>query len=238
MQPFQAVPAAPHHSGGVLPVLKSAVDEVCGTLARLIAYLCTLALMFIVGVHLWDQLPEMHPAPAPPDWAVATRSIPAFASNQFDLVYKSKSYQIFRHPEGGRRDVLRWNAADGRPVAELEIYRPGGEFGPSVVASATGTIGSKFGPVTLLKPNDGGACLGFLKAIEQPALRISGFVCQGETVPARGAAVACLLNRLSLITAGNDARLAELFARADLKRTDCRTDWVSGSQGPALRGAI
>jgi hypothetical protein len=238
MQPFQAVPAAPHFTGGPGAVLKSAVDEICATLARLIAYLCTLALMFIVGVYLWDQLPEMHgEASAHPDWTVATRSIPAFASNQYNLLYKSKSYQIFRHPEGGRKDMLRWNAENGRPVAGVEIYRPGGEFEPPGTADAAGIVDSKFGTVTLLKPH-GSPCLGFLKAIEQPALRISGFVCQGETVPARGAAITCLLNRLSLISAGNDARLAELFAHADLKRADCRTDWISGSDKPSLRGAI
>ncbi|MCP4616150.1 MAG: hypothetical protein GY844_06905 [Bradyrhizobium sp.] len=239
MQPFQAVSAAPHFTGGLAHALKDAVDEICATLARLIAYLGTLALMFIVGVYLWNQLPEMHAeASAQPDWAVATRSIPAFASNQYDLLYKSKSYLIFRHPEGGRRDVLRWNAGNGQPVAEVEIYRPGGEFEPSVTANAAGIVDSKFGPVMLLKPDGTSPCLRFLKAIEQPALRISGFVCQGETLPARGAAIACLLNRLSLIAAGNDARLAEVFARADLKRADCRTDWISGSAGPALRGAI
>ena len=67
---------------------------------------------------------------------------------------------------------------------------------------------------------------------------MSGFVCQGETVPARAAAVACMLNRLTLMAAGNDARLAELFAHAELKRAECRTDWVSGSDRPSLRGAI
>ena len=154
MQPFQAVPAAPHFTGGPGAVLKSAVDEICATLARLIAYLCALALMFIVGVYLWDQLPEMHgEASAHPDWTVATRSIPAFASNQYDLLYKSKSYQILRHPEGGRKDMLRWNAENGRPVAGVEIYRPGGESEPSVAADTAGIVDSKFGPVTLLKPH-------------------------------------------------------------------------------------
>lgn len=237
MQPFQAVPADPNFTGGLRAALKGAVDEVCGTLARLVAYVGTLALIFIVGIYLWDQLPDMHAPAARPDWTVATRSVPAFASNQFDLAYKSKSYEIFRHPEGGRRDVLRWHAANGRPVAELQIYRPGGEFEPAVDAGAVGTIDSKFGAVTLLRHDDG-ACLGFLKTIDQPALHISGFACQGETGAARGAAIGCLLNRLNLIAAGNDARLAELFARADLKRADCRTDWVSGPAGPALRGAM
>lgn len=238
MPSFQAVPAAPHYAGGFLAALKSAVDEICGTLARLVAYLGTLALLFIGGVYFWDQLPQVHSeASARPEWTVATRSTPAFASNQYDLAYKTKSYHILRHPEGGRRDVLRWNAANGRPIAELEIYRPGGEFEPSAATDSAGAIDSKFGPVTLIRLSDG-ACLGFLKTVEQPHLRISGYVCQGETIPARGAAIACMLNRLSLVTAGNDARLAELFARAELKRADCRTDWVSGAGRPSLRGAI
>jgi cytochrome b subunit of formate dehydrogenase len=42
-------------------------------LAHLIAYVGALALLAIVGIHLWDQLPE-----------------------------KTKTYRIFRHPEGER----------------------------------------------------------------------------------------------------------------------------------------
>lgn len=237
MQAFQAVPAS-HTPSRIRAALKSAVDEVCGTLARLIAYLGTLALMFILGVYLWDQMPSMRVEnPARPDWIPAQRSTPAFASTSSDFIYKSKSYRIFRHPEGGRRDVLRWDAGNGQAVAELEIYRPGGEDEPAAVADILGTADSKFGPVTLLRTNDT-ACLGFLKAIDQPALRLSGYVCQGETAAARSAAVTCLLNRLSLVAAGNDAKLAELFARADLKRADCRTDWVSSSDKPGLRGAM
>ena len=244
MQPLGAIPATLPHSGRIHPALRSIADEVCGTLARLIAYVCTLALLFIFGIYLWDQMPKMRAeTPARPDWTLASRSTPAFASNQYDFAYKSKSYQIFRHPEGGRRDVLHWNAEDGRPIAELEIYRPGGEFEPGMIREpeAAGAIDSKFGSVKLLRlSSDGSAerCLGFFKSIDQPLLRISGYLCQGETVPARGAAIACMLNRLSLVAAGNDARLAELFARAELKRADCRTDWVAGSDKPALRGTL
>ena len=50
MQSFQAVAAAPPMAGRIYPLLKGVVDEVCGTLARLIAYLCTLALLLIVLV--------------------------------------------------------------------------------------------------------------------------------------------------------------------------------------------
>ena len=238
MQPSHAIPAAPHYTGGFLPVLKSMVDETCATLARLIAYLCTLALLFIGGGCFCGQPPDMHSeASTRPEWTAVSRSTPAFASNQYDLSYKSKSYHIFRHPEGGRKDVLRWNAERAAPIAELEIYRPGAEFEQLAVPDSAGQIDSKFGPVTLLRLSDG-ACLGFLKTVEQPALRISGYVCRGETLPARSAAIACMINRLSLVAAGNDAKLAELFARTELKRADCRTDWVSGAGKPSLRGAI
>ena len=57
-------------------------------LARLIAYVGTLALLAILGVHLWDQLPEIADAEpaAKPGWSVASRSHPAFAVSQVRFV--------------------------------------------------------------------------------------------------------------------------------------------------------
>jgi hypothetical protein len=77
-------------------------------------------------------------------------------------------------------------------------------------------------------------------------LWISGWSCQGETLPARRAAIGCILSRLILLTAGNDPKLAELFARAELRRADCAAtaapvtsaDWVTGAQDPRLRGSL
>ncbi len=151
-------------------------------------------------------------------------------------------------------------------MAEVEIYRPGDEFSPSIEASAeisarmdphsereleaAGVIDSKFGPVMLLRragDADGArSCLGFIKRIGEPNLQISGWSCQGDTSPARRAAVGCILNRLILLTAGNEPKLAELFARAELKRGSCApsaasaipTDWVMGAENPALRGML
>jgi hypothetical protein len=166
-----------------------------------------------------------------------------------------------------------------KPVAELEIYRPGGEFsrseaggieiaarmdaqGNSQVNSqgnpqgspqgspgleAAGVIDSKFGPVALLRlaGNADGAksCLGFIKRIADPNLQLSGWSCQGDGLPARRAAIGCMLNRLTLLTAGNEPKLAELFARAELKRGSCAAaatsvDWVMGTENPRLRGLL
>jgi hypothetical protein len=114
-----------------------------------------------------------------------------------------------------------------------------------------GIIESKFGQVTLLgfadQASDPKRCLGFMKNLEAANLRISGWSCQGETLPARRATIACTLNRLTLLTAGNDLKLAELFARAELKRgvfatgnaaTVLSADWVTGAQNPRLRGGL
>ena len=110
---------------------------------------------------------------------MATRSYPAFAVSQFDLPGKTETYEIFRHPEGGRKDIFRWSAQGEKPVAELEIYRPGGESvqsGPAIAEiaarmdpegmralEAAGVIDSKFGTVTLLR------LAGYSRGRGQPA---------------------------------------------------------------------
>jgi hypothetical protein len=267
MRAFRDTRGTPIYPPGIHPALTSFADECCATLARLFVYMGMLALLAILGIHLWDQLPDLatlEPA-AKADWSVATRSHPAFAISQFDLADKTETYEILRHPEGGRKDVFHW-AQGANPVAELELYRPGDELSPSAspVAElaaridptrareleAAGIIDSKFGSVTLLRvaghADDAPSCLGFIKRIDAPNLRISGWSCQGDTLPARRAAIGCMLDRLILLTSGNEPKLAELFARAELKRGSCASsaastasaDWVTGAENPRLRGAL
>jgi hypothetical protein len=196
---------------------------------------------------------------------VAARSYPAFAVSQFNLAEKTETYEILRHPQGGRKDVFRWATQGEKPVAELEIYRPGGEFAQSAPATAemadrmdpkggrelesAGIVDSKFGPVTLLRTAGGAdgarSCLGFIKRLDEPNLQLSGWSCQGDALPAKRAAIGCVLSRLILLTAGNDPKLAELFARAELKRSCAPSatsvaspDWVTAAENPLLRGTF
>lgn len=247
------------------PALTSFADECCATLARLIAYVATLAVFVIVGVHSWDQL-QFDRATDPahqPGFALAGRSRPAFAISSLDLPEKSESYEIFRHPEGGRKDVFHWGPPGEKPIAELEIYRPGGEFDPSRPGTAelaarmavdrqdleaAGIIVSNFGNVALVRRSGrfdpAKSCLGFIKHFDDPALQISGWSCQGTTLLARRAAIGCMLDRLTLLASGNEPRLAELFARAELKRSGCgapvavSVDWVTAAENPRLRGRL
>jgi hypothetical protein len=143
MHSFRAAAANSHYTARIHPALTRFAGEARGTLARLIAYLCTLALIAMLGIFVWDQLPDAEPGLATKTgWALAARSVPAFAVSQFDLSYKTSAYHILRHPEGGRKDVLRWTDLDGNPIAELEIYRPGGELGEAaaVIAEIVGRM--------------------------------------------------------------------------------------------------
>ncbi|UPK35926.1 hypothetical protein IVB18_00650 [Bradyrhizobium sp. 186] len=244
--------------------LANFADEVVGTLARLFAYVGVLVLFAILGLAGLGQLPSLHDdEPAlKPGWSVADRSHPAFAVSRLDSSEKTASYTILRHPEGGRKDVIRWTGEGDRPFAEVEIYRPGGEFdlvrpaaadlaiqmglGAEAPLEQAGMIDTKFGPVALFRPGTTAkgtqTCLGYLKRNEDPALQISGFSCQGETLPARRAVIACTLNRLTLLTSGNEPKLAELFAHAELKRRSCdpagSSDWLLGAANAQLRGAL
>jgi hypothetical protein len=273
MRSLSDTPATPEYHARIHPALTSFADECIATLARLIAYVGALALLGISGLQLWDELPAA--ATVEPDvrpgWSLASRSRPAFAISSPDPNEKSETYDIFRHPEGGRKDVFHWAPQGEKPVAELEIYRPGGEFSPSEAFSpealgaeiavrmdgeggreleAAGVVDSKFGTVTLLRhtgsPDRAKACLGFIRRFGDPTLVISGWSCQGSGLPAPRAAIGCMLNRLTLIASGNEPKLAEWFARAELKRGSCASpatpavsaDWVMGAEKPRLRGPL
>jgi hypothetical protein len=247
----------------VLPALHGFADECCGMLARLVVYVGALALLAIGGIHLWDELPPAEAAEptATAAWTSAERPHPAFAVSQFNLPDKTETYEILRHPGGGRKEIFRWAVQGQKPIAELEIYRPGsetGRSGPVAELAArmdpdrlrglepAGVIASKFGAAALFRVADdrdgANSCLGFIKRLHEANLRISGWSCQGNALPARRAAVGCLLSRLILLTAGNDPKLAETFARAELNRTSCTapkaTDWVTAAETPGLRGTF
>jgi len=267
MHSFPARTANSDTTPGFWTALASFVDEVYGTISRLCAYLMALALIAMCGIALWEQLPAVAAMePASKAWRQASRTAPAFAVSQLIFPGKTETYEILRHPEGGRKDVFRWSGIGGTPVAELEIYRPGEEAdqvgsaagylaarmdpaGPRELEAA-GMADSKFGPVTLFRRTGGTesaqACLRFYRHVDEPKFRLSGWSCLGDSLPARRTAIGCMLNRLVLLTAGNDAKLAELFARAEVRRSDCAAsgapalpaDWVVGADNPQLRGTL
>jgi len=59
MPSFPARTANPPFRAGIRQTLVGFADEVCGSLARLIAYVMVLALIAIGGIALWQHLPEI-----------------------------------------------------------------------------------------------------------------------------------------------------------------------------------
>ncbi|CCD90876.1 conserved exported hypothetical protein [Bradyrhizobium sp. ORS 375] len=266
MRSDSARTAATTRTALISPALRAMADEVCGTFARLFAYVGALALIAMLGVAAWNRLDNGSDdtVPAKAGWTVADGAVPAFSLRLTDQPDRTATYTVLTHQAGGRKDVLRWGERAERPVAEIEVYRIGPERDgmrnpigqlaarmgrPAPELEAAGIIDSRFGPVSLLRPAgapDGpGACLGFLKTIAVPAVRISGWSCQGVAVQTRRAAVGCMLNRLALLPApGHEAALTELFAQAEPRRADCDVqgvaktlnDWISALDNPKLRG--
>jgi hypothetical protein len=268
MHPVSAPLCPQARTSGFLLAFESFADELCGTLARLFAYVGVLALIGILAVVGWQQFVAVDAVePSATGWSLADGAVPAYALRLSDQPDKSATYAVLRHPDGGRKDVIRWGEADRPPArTEIEVYRFGAEGDRAPDANtdlarrmavkyasaleAAGVIESKFGTVRLVRlagAVDGpGACLGFVKAITTPAMRLSGWSCRGGNGQIRRAVVGCMLNRLTLLAAGHDSDLTSLFARTEAKRTACdptvpgaaAMDWMTAADDPRLRGAL
>lgn len=253
------------------PVLINFGEECRAISVRLMAYVCGVGALALIAADLFsggaiDMVEASVPLRSREAWVQAVRPLAAFAAPVADFASQSESYEILRHPAGGRKDILRWSAAlTAAPLSQIELYRPGAEltaFGPAAseiafrvaqgrtdTVQAAGVIETKFGLVALVgfsnhvsgKPQP---CIGFAHSFETPRLQISGWSCQGEHAQTQRQAVACALDRLTMLSAGNDPKLAELFARAELKRAGCSNlapasaDWVTATHEPLLRGRL
>ena len=152
-------------------------------------------------------------------------------------------YAIRRHADGGgRKDILTFGEPDrSLRYAMVEIYRPGRELeqfasapseiagrvrelGPAGALRATLPLDSKFGAVKTVEFTIGrfgvGHCIGFVREEDEPRLQISGVSCSMNTLVNRSA-VACMLDRLTLMSAGSDPDIAKYFAQAEIKRNFC-----------------
>ena len=205
------------HSDRIHPALTSFADECCGMLARLIAYVGALALLAIVGIHLWDQLPDSaRRGPAGESGLEPGRPLAPGLRRQPDrfVTVKQRLMKFSGIPRAAARTCCAGAAPGEKPVAELEIYRPGtnlSQSGPPSPKSprrmdpdgrreleAAGVIDSKFGTVTLLRlagdVTDGArSCLGFIKRLDEPNLRISAGRARARRLagPARRGLAAC-----------------------------------------------
>jgi len=246
---------------GIHPLLRGIAIESRAVAVRLLAYLSGLAMLAFIAADLMSAVGPDEPIPeaAVPAWSRASRADRAFALSLSDLAIKPEAYEAFRRPDGSRKDVLRWAGDSGLAVAEIAIVRLGGSPGPDpdglalappaglaalAEAEPAGRVETKFGSVPLWHvAGTAPACLGFAKDFEAPRLMISGWSCAAPARAAQQSLIGCALDRLTLLSAGNNPALAALFARAELKRGACGTslaaaDWITEAAPPRLRGRL
>jgi hypothetical protein len=215
--------------------------------------------------------PEAHPA-----WIDVPRAAGAFAVEMQGLDPGQASYLVRRHRDGGgRKDLMTFGAAaDKNAYVRIELYRPGRE-GEAIadpldaVATLAGdsridaelsetssTLNTKFGELSVIDMNVTGAdgpraCVAVAGAWGDPRLGLVAWWCNAGPEMVPYGQLACLVDRLTLMSAGGDDGLASFFAKAELKRNFCGSagpivaatpkrpdDWISQKAAPQLRGRI
>jgi hypothetical protein len=213
--------------------------------------------------------------PAPrPDWVEIVRPHGLFALESPVLDVLERRYTAHRHRDGGgRKDEFTFGAPGARgPYARVSLYRPGteGMANPdpleAVVSVAADSaidaelqethrsLKTKFGVLPLVAMTVSGgdrvrSCVATAAGWSDPRLGLVAWWCNdGPELVAHGE-FACLIDRLALMSAGGDDRLAEFFAKVELRRSQCSVhgtvlsptpkrpdDWIHAKQRPQLRG--
>jgi hypothetical protein len=214
------------------------------TFVRLLAYLGALAGLALAAAHLVRSPPADIEIKADPQalWVHVAKPFPALALRMPELTESGTDYAMQRHiAGGGRKDILTWGElGNATPHMMVEVYRAGKElprFDAAEIEIAArlegvqsgtlkpaGTMETKFGRVSLVElslANPTRQCLGFARAYDRPRLQILGWYCTSGAAPVERDLAACALDRLTLLAAGSEPKVRELFARAELKRNFC-----------------
>lgn len=233
------------------------------------AYAATLTALAWLALHFLPDLQTLTQSvkSEKPQWVAIERPHPAFAIAFHDL--PNAGYRAYRDPAGGgRKDILLLES--GGRTAQVEIYRPGSEItafaapetdiririaelGSIEGLEAAPALESRFGDVTLVdftlvEGERRRGCLGFVRSAQEPLLQISGWLCNAGPGMVGRTTLACALDKLTLLSAGADAKLAHFFAQAERKGSFCvhkrvrpaasrPPDWVDGRQAARLRGS-
>jgi hypothetical protein len=210
------------------------------------------------------------------EWTEIPRAQAAFALTASSLEGVEARYVVRRHRfGGGRKDELTFGDPGGRrPYVRVVLYRPGAEGmaepDPLEAVIEVASLSSidadlqetsrkvvtKFGalPVIAMTVNSAAGlrhCIATAAAWSDPRLGLTAWWCnEGAELVAHGD-FACLLDRIALMSAGGDDRLAEFFARAEMRRRTCgpdgsfvsptpkrHDDWIRAKAMPRLRGGL
>lgn len=190
-----------------------------------------------------------------PIWIDIPKPFQLFAVTAPGFERLPQTYEARRHRVGGgREDILTFGRFEGpgayarlvmhrlgtEPAAPasffLDIARRGAEAGLSVTrAGATRIVQTRFGAVETAEvalassQDQNAACAAFRFRLGEGVLQATGFACGGEQAM-DATSFSCLLERIDLVAAGDDAELRAAFGPSELRR-----DLSCGPKGLAAR---
>jgi hypothetical protein len=182
--------------------------------------------------------------PQKPAWLPVIRPIRLFTLEAPELIKTAQNYDAVRSTLGdGREDNLSFGSAarGDAPFMRVSVYRAGSEavdpapffvdlsrraasLGLAVAKTTPGEpMRSKFGEMETaevkLQINEVERnCLAFRHAVTAENLRIAGWYCAPAGGFAGPAGLSCLVDRLTLLSAGEDHLLRDSFAAAERRR--------------------
>ncbi|MCI4677532.1 hypothetical protein K9U39_18720 [Rhodoblastus acidophilus] len=182
-------------------------------------------------------------APPRPSWAEISKPFEYYDLAAPLVADEKLVYEARRHsPGGGREDFLTFGDFAGKePFVRLAVYRHGTErvaAPPFFVdmarraaavsisidsADAPAARTTRFGDfetaaMAMRKGRQArDNCRGFRFNVAPPGLTIAGFACGAGDAPFSAGELACLVNRLDLVSAGDDKPLRDFFAVAEAR---------------------
>lgn len=248
------------------------------TASRALASISAAVLFGIIVADLVSPAPAKSTVAQEPatiaQWLEVVRPNGAFELPSPQTAALEPLYLTRRHRTGtGREDVIMLGtpADTAGAFVQVSVYRPGTEGAVSsnpleaVTAVALQSrlaaklqqpgraILTKFGELATVEMQIGSGakarnCLAVTGKFDEPRLGLVLMYCNPGTEIVAAGRVACLLDRLSLASAGRDEKLIDFFAKAERNRSFCdarstlygsapRTpDWINTDAGPVLRG--
>ena len=200
------------------------------------------ALALAGGTRLLASRAAAGPASGGAAWVEIRRPIALFDLAGTEFSKLPASYQAWRRDaDGAREDVLTFGRlGDERPFLQLSLTRVGpppgtvGEDLADALAQLAGARGLSATRIQLAAPVDtrlgpldtadvvlwdsagGTPCLGFRgDAHGGSVLRVAGFACGAPGRPLGRGALACAVDRIDLVSAGEDAALRAVFVAAE-----------------------
>ncbi len=199
---------------------------------------------------------ELRPASVAEGWMPVKKPVAVFNLEGPETDGAAFSLQVFAKGRFSRQDVLTWRvegerrAASTRPEIRLVVerfekdrptHRP--LFADIALRAAdAGASIQRMSPAEELATKFGGfevadavvtfetgalACLVF-RRIDTIGLTIAGWYCGSAERPADRVSLGCFVNRLDLVSAGQDKVLKRLFSEAELRRQGCRSARQAG----------